>query len=54
MGLKLVSIPEAVEDGDGVDGDAEAWAAEGDEGRVECTAGEHLEIDNMVSSMVFK
>ena len=36
-------VPEAVEDGDGVDGDAEAGVAEGDEWRVECAAGERLE-----------
>ena len=35
-------VPEAVEDGDGVDGDSEAGVAEGDEGRVE-SAGERLE-----------
>ena len=35
-------VPETVEDGDGVDGDAEAGVAEGDEGRVE-SAGERLE-----------
>ena len=40
--LRFSFVPEAVENGDCVNGDSEAGVAEGDEGRVE-SAGERLE-----------